>query len=119
MKSRQAILMPFLFVLLLSGCTTAPTLSEQQVITEYDQISALKIRLREDRADGLFDLAPGGFASVESKLKEAISLGRSKRNDRVFALVEEAEAILLKAESDATTTKSLMREVLELSLIHI
>lgn len=113
MKSRQGILLPLFFVLLLSGCTTAPTLSEQQVITEYDQISALKIRLREDRSEGLYDLAPDGFASVESKLKEAISLGRSKRNERVFALVEEAETILLKAESDAATTKTLMREVLE------
>ncbi len=113
MKIAQVVGLSVLLAILLAGCTTAPTLSEQQVISEYDQVAALQNRLREDRSDGLYNLAPSGFEAVESKLREAISLGRSKRNERVDALVEEAEKLLLKAESDAVTTKSLMREVLE------
>lgn len=99
--------------LLLTGCSTAPTLSEQQVISEYDEVAALKSRLAEDKADGLYDLAPSGFAAANAKLAEAISLGRSKRDDRVAELVKAATASTDKAEADATTTKTLMREVLE------
>ena len=113
MKRQRCIILPLFLALIMSACTTAPTLSEQQVIIEYDQLAALKNRLREARSEGLYDLAPSGFTALESKLKEAISLGRSKRDGRVSALVEEAEGILFKAEADVVTTKSLMREVLE------
>ncbi len=113
MKNIKGIFLPLLVSLVVAGCTTPPTLSEQQVITEYDQVAALKNQLSEDRANGLFNLAPEGFTAAEDKLNEAISLGRSKRDDRVKALVEEANRLVTRAEADAATTKGLMREVLE------
>ena len=113
MKHLRCIFLPLSLALLISGCTTAPSLSEQQVITEYDQVAALKQRLQEGRQGGLYDLAPGGFSAAESKLREAISLGRTQRSDRVSALVAEANDIATKAEADAAQTKELMREVLE------
>jgi outer membrane protein OmpA-like peptidoglycan-associated protein len=97
---------------LIAGCTTPPTLSEQQVISEYDEVADLKAQLAEDRANGLYDLAPSGFTAAEVKLKQAISLGRSKRHEKVAALVKEAKALVSQAELNAATTKSLMREVL-------
>ncbi len=112
-KIVQGLALPFLLSLLIAGCTTAPTLSEQQVITEYDKVAALKEQLADDRKNGLYDLAPTGFAAAEAKLKEAISLGRSKRDQQVNALVEEAGAIAARAEKNAATSKNLMREVLE------
>jgi OmpA-OmpF porin, OOP family len=113
MKNTYTIVFLSLLGLLISGCSTPPTLSEQQVIGEYDQVAALKTRLAEDKANGLYDLAPTGFAAANEKLNEAISLGRSKQDDRVDALVKAAAASADKAESDATTSKTLMREVLE------
>ena len=113
MRNTQAFVFISLLGLLVSGCTTAPTLSEQQVISEYDQVAALKSRLAEDKANGLYDLAPTGFAAANDKLNEAISIGRSKQDARVDELVKAANANADKAESDATTTKTLMREVLE------
>lgn len=98
---------------LVAGCAAPPTLSEQQVISEYDQVAALKTRLAEDKVNGLADLAPSGFAAANDKLAEAISLGRSKRDDRVTELVKSATALTDKAESDAATSKTLFREVLE------
>lgn len=112
-KNATGIFLPLLLSLLIAGCAAPPRLSEQQVITEYDQVAVLKTRLTEDRTNGLYDLAPTGFAAAESKLNSAISLGRSKRNEQVIALIKEAETIVARAESDATTTKKLMREVLE------
>jgi outer membrane protein OmpA-like peptidoglycan-associated protein len=112
-KNVQGIVLTLLLSLLIAGCTTPPTLSEQQVITEYDQVAALKTQLADDKANGLYDLAPTGFSAAEAKLKQAISLGRSKRDDRVVALVKEADNLVTKAESDAAATKKLMREVLE------
>ncbi len=113
MKIALGIVPPFLLSLLMAGCATAPTLSEQQVITEYDGVAALKSQLADDRKNGLYDLAPSGFAAAEAKLGEAISLGRSKRDDQVNALVKEAAEIASRAEKDAATSKNLMREVLE------
>lgn len=113
MKNKYVVVVLFLLSLLVNGCTTAPKLSEQQVISEYDQVAALKSRLAEDKTNGLYDLAPAGFAAANEKLEEAISLGRTKRDDRVSELVKAATANVDKAEADATTTKTLMREVLE------
>lgn len=112
-KNLQGTALPLLLSLLIAGCATPPTLSEQQVITEYDQVAAIKSRLSEDKANGLYDLAPTGFMAAEAKLDQAISLGRSKQAERVAELVKEADTIAAKAESDAALTKKLMREVLE------
>jgi outer membrane protein OmpA-like peptidoglycan-associated protein len=98
--------------LLIAGCATTPTLSEQQVISEYDEVAALKAQLADDRENGLYDLAPAGFAAAESKLNRAISLGRTKRDSKVANLVSDAKSLLAKAESDAAMTKNLMQEVL-------
>ncbi|MCU7851882.1 MAG: OmpA family protein [Candidatus Thiodiazotropha sp. (ex Monitilora ramsayi)] len=113
MKNAQGFIFLVLLTTLVTGCTTAPMLSERQVITEYDEVAALNSRLKDDKSNGLYDLAPSGFAAAEAKLTEAISLGRTKRDDRVIALVKEANQIVDKAESDAATTKNLMREVLD------
>ncbi|MCU7845248.1 MAG: OmpA family protein [Candidatus Thiodiazotropha sp. (ex Monitilora ramsayi)] len=112
MKKAHGFFLLVVLIALIPGCTTAPMLSEQQVITEYDRVAKLDLRLKEDYANGLYDLAPSGFTAADEKLKEAISLGRTKRDDRVDALVTQALAITDKAETDAATTKELMREVL-------
>lgn len=113
MKNLLVVVSTLLLSLLIAGCTTPPTLSEQQVISEYDQVASLKAQLADAKANGLYDLAPAGFAAAEAKLKQAISLGRSRRDDRVAALVNEGNSWVSKAKSDAATTKDLMREVLE------
>jgi OmpA-OmpF porin, OOP family len=104
-----------LVVLALSlwGCTTVPTLSEHQVIEEYDAISAFKGRLGEDLAKGRFDLAPKGFARSQEILLQAISLGRTRNNEKVAKTLAEGWRVISKAEADANVSKALMREVLE------
>jgi OmpA-OmpF porin, OOP family len=113
MKKMYSFIILSLLSLVVAGCATPPTLSEQQVISEYDQVATLKSRLAEDKTNGLYDLAPTGFAAANDKLEEAISLGRTKRDDRVSELVKATTVLIDKAESDAATTKTLMREVLE------
>lgn len=95
------------------GCTTAPTLSEYQVIETYGEISAFKSRLAEDKQNGLYNLAPQGFQQAEKKLQRAISLGRSKKDTQLTKTLAEGREILNKAEADAILTKELMREVIE------
>ncbi|MEW8276049.1 MAG: OmpA family protein [Candidatus Thiodiazotropha taylori] len=95
------------------GCTTAPTLSQSDVFETYGEIASFRKRLAEDESNGLFNLAPEGFRKAENKLNQAISLGRSKKDEAVAETMREGRVILDKAEADAITTKSLMREVLE------
>jgi outer membrane protein OmpA-like peptidoglycan-associated protein len=83
------------------------------VIEEYEAISIFKARLNEDRMNDLFDLAPLGFAAAQSILKEAISFGQTRNDDKVAEKVIELNKVLDKAEADATRSKRLMREVLE------
>ncbi|MES9847844.1 MAG: hypothetical protein ABW145_05585, partial [Candidatus Thiodiazotropha sp.] len=61
----------------------------------------------------LFDLAPVGFTAAQSKLAEAIALGQKRNDAGVAEKVAEVDQLLDKAESDATRSKRLMREVLE------
>ncbi|MCU7815326.1 MAG: OmpA family protein [Candidatus Thiodiazotropha sp. (ex Rostrolucina anterorostrata)] len=113
MTNRLRLLCLVFMSLFYSGCTTTPTLTEYQVIEEYDEISSLKSRLAEDEVNGLFNLAPLGFASAHSKLAEAITLAQTRSNKQVSIKVTEGKQVLDKAESDATLSKQLMREVLE------
>ncbi|MET0002388.1 MAG: OmpA family protein [Candidatus Thiodiazotropha sp.] len=69
--------------------------------------------MNEDRVNDLFDLAPVGFAAAQSKLAEAIVLGQKRNDAGVAEKVAEVDQLLDKAESDATRSKRLMREVLE------
>jgi outer membrane protein OmpA-like peptidoglycan-associated protein len=104
-----------LFILsqLLLSCTTIPTLSEYQVVEEYREISVFKTRLAEDRANGLFVLAPQGFGQAQKKLEQAIFFARTRNDERVGEIIAKGDEILNKAETDAILTKGLMREVLE------
>ncbi|MEJ2622234.1 MAG: OmpA family protein [Candidatus Thiodiazotropha sp.] len=95
------------------GCTTTPTLSQTDVFETYGELSSFRKRLAEDEATGMFSLAPEGFSKAEDKLNQAISLGRSKKDQAVAKAISDGYVILKKAEADATTTKSVMREVLE------
>ncbi|MBT3038333.1 MAG: OmpA family protein [Candidatus Thiodiazotropha endolucinida] len=113
MAIRLRLLSLILVSLFYSGCASTPTLSKSQVFEEYERISYLQSRMNEDRVNDLFDLAPVGFAAAQSKLAEAIVLGQKRNDAGVAEKVAEVDQLLDKAESDATRSKRLMREVLE------
>lgn len=113
MAIRLRLLSLILVSLFYSGCASTPTLSRSQVFEEYERISHLQSRMNEDRVNDLFDLAPVGFAAAQSKLAEAIVLGQKRNDAGVAQKVAEVDRLLDKAESDATRSKRLMREVLE------
>ncbi|MCG7876299.1 MAG: OmpA family protein [Candidatus Thiodiazotropha endolucinida] len=113
MAIRLRLLSLILVSLFYSGCASTPTLSRSQVFEEYERISYLQSRMNEDRVNNLFDLAPVGFAAAQSKLAEAIVLGQKRNDAGVAEKVAEVDQLLDKAESDATRSKRLMREVLE------
>ncbi|MES9825073.1 MAG: OmpA family protein [Candidatus Thiodiazotropha endolucinida] len=113
MAIRLRLLFLILVSLFYSGCASTPTLSRSQVFEEYERISHLQSRMNEDRVNDLFDLAPVGFAAAQSKLAEAIVLGQKRNDAGVAEKVAEVDQLLDKAESDATRSKRLMREVLE------
>ncbi|MES9827685.1 MAG: OmpA family protein [Candidatus Thiodiazotropha sp.] len=113
MAIRLRLLSLILVSLFYSGCASTPTLSRSQVFEEYERISHLQGRMNEDRVNDLFDLAPVGFAAAQSKLAEAIVLGQKRNDAGVAEKVAEVDQLLDKAESDATRSKRLMREVLE------
>ncbi|MBW9266500.1 MAG: OmpA family protein [Candidatus Thiodiazotropha sp. (ex. Lucinisca nassula)] len=113
MAIRLRLLSLILVSLFYSGCASTPTLSRSQVFEEYERISHLQSRMNEDRVNDLFDLAPVGFTAAQSKLAEAIALGQKRNDAGVAEKVAEVDQLLDKAESDATRSKRLMREVLE------
>lgn len=113
MAIRLRLLSLILVSLFYSGCASTPTLSRSQVFEEYERISHLQSRMNEDRVNDLLDLAPVGFAAAQSKLAEAIVLGQKRNDAGVAEKVAEVDQLLDKAESDATRSKRLMREVLE------
>ncbi|MEW8680893.1 MAG: OmpA family protein [Candidatus Thiodiazotropha endolucinida] len=113
MAIRLRLLSLILVSLFYAGCASTPTLSRSQVFEEYERISHLQSRMNEDRVNDLFDLAPVGFAAAQSKLAEAIVLGQKRNDAGVAEKVAEVDQLLNKAESDATRSKRLMREVLE------
>jgi OOP family OmpA-OmpF porin len=113
MKIRCSMYFSLFIATLFAGCATAPTLTQEQVLTQYEQIAKLDKGLRDAAAQDVDDLAPEGYRAAKQLYEEAVVEARAGRSGNAKSAATSGLQTLAKATEDAELSRSLLREVLE------
>lgn len=113
MKTPGAFWFPLILVAVFAGCATAPKLTQEQILGQYEQISKLDKALKDAAARDVNDLAPEGYRTAQAAFENAISEARADRPGTANAAAAEGLQALAKAGKDAGVSRDLLRDVLE------
>ena len=113
MKIRCSMYFSLFIAALLAGCATAPTLTQEQVLAQYEQIAKLNKDLRDAAAQDVDDLAPEGYRAAKQLYEEAVAEAQAGRSDNAKSSSTSGLQTLAKAKENAELSRNLLREVLE------
>ena len=113
MHIHRSVWFSLLLTLLLAGCASAPKLSQEEILAQYDQIAALDKGLKDAAAQGVQDLAPEGYGSAQAQLEDAMSEALAGRSGTANSAAVAGIEALSGANQHAGTSRDLLREVLE------
>ncbi|MGB5299656.1 MAG: hypothetical protein WBN48_13105, partial [Thiogranum sp.] len=99
-------------VVLITACASTPKLSQEQVLSQNQQIASLDKGLKDARAQGADYLAPEGYKAAVAQLDRALSEAASGRSDAANTAARAGLSGLKKVNSDVGKSKDLLREVL-------
>ncbi len=112
-NSKTAVyLLGLLVAVTATGCATQSKLTQDQVMSQYEQVSLLDTRLREADQNESDFLAPSGFKSANQSLEKAIAAARNNKVDVANQSAADGIKVLDKVDSDTLTSKKLLGEVL-------
>lgn len=113
MKTSSIFYFPFLIAVILAGCATGPSLTQEQILGEYEAIAKLDKGLKDAAAQGVDNLAPEGYRAAKQKLEEAVAEARADRSGTANSAANGGLQTLAKANENAALSRELLREVLE------
>ena len=99
-------------VVLITACAVTPKLSQEQVLSQNQQIASLDKGLKDARAQGADYLAPEGYKAAAAQLDRAMSEAASGRSDAANTAARAGLSGLKKVGRDVEQSKDLLREVL-------
>jgi len=102
-----------MIAVILAGCATGPTLTQDQIMGQYEQIAKLEKGLKDAAAQGVDNLAPDGYRAANKKLEEAIAEARADRPGDANSAATGGLQTLAKANENAERSRDLLRDVLE------
>ncbi len=102
-----------IFAAILTGCTTAPKLTKNELFDQYPQIASLVKGLKDAKAQGVDNLAPSGYETAKTRMSEALASAESNRKEAATRESAQGLQILQKANADAATSRELFSEVLD------
>ena len=113
MKTRSTLYFPFLIAVMLAACATGPSLTQEQILGEYEAIAKLDKGLKDAAAQGVDNLAPEGYRAAQQKLEEAVAEARADRSGTANSAANGGLQTLAKANENAALSRELLGEVLE------
>lgn len=99
-------------VVFITACVSTPKLSQEQILSQNEQIAKLDKALNDARAQGADYLAPEGYAAAAAQLGQAISEAASGRSETANRAAREGINALQKVNRDTELSRDLLREVL-------
>ncbi len=102
-----------LLALLLTGCATAPKLTQEQILDQYAQIAKLDKALQNAAAQGVDNLAPDGYRAARTQLDKALAEARANREATANTAATRGLQILSTANEQSAVSRDLLREVIE------
>ena len=104
--------MTLLFAVLVTACAPTTKLSQEQVLSQNEQIAQLDKALKDAHAQGADYLAPEGYTAAVAKLDQAMSSAAGGYTDFANASARQGLNGLKKVNRDVEQSKDLLREVL-------
>ena len=96
----------------IAACASQPKLSQEQILSQNQQIASLDKALKDAHAQGADYLAPDGYETAAAQLDRAMTEAASGRSDTANAAALSGLKSLKKVSSDVERSKDLLREVL-------
>jgi OOP family OmpA-OmpF porin len=96
----------------IAACASQPKLSQEQILSQNQQIASLDKALKDAHAQGADYLAPDGYEAAAGQLDRAMTEAASGRSDTANAAARSGLKSLKKVSSDVEQSKDLLREVL-------
>jgi len=103
---------PFFVVAILAGCATAPKLTQEQILAQYEQIAKLDKGLKDAAAQGVDNLAPDGYSTARTQLDKALAEAEADRAANADAAAAQGLQTLATANQHAEVSRDVLREVL-------
>lgn len=113
MKTNNYIYFPLLIAVILAGCATGPTLTQEQILGQYEQLAKLDKALKDAAAQGVDTLAPDGYRAAKQQLEEAVGEARADRPGTANSAANGGLQTLAKASENAELSRDVLRDVLE------
>ena len=96
----------------IAACASQPKLSQEQILSQNQQIASLDKALKDVHAQGADYLAPDGYETAATQLDRAMTEAASGRSDAANTAARSGLKSLKKVSSDVERSKDLLREVL-------
>jgi len=96
----------------IAACASTPKLSQEQILSQNEQIAKLDKDLGDARAQGADYLAPEGYAAAAVQLGMAMNEAAAGRTDAANTAARTGLKGLPKVQRDVEQSKDLLREVL-------
>jgi len=113
MRMRRHVCFVLFLAVTLAGCATGPTLTQDQILGQYEQIAKLDKGLQDAAAKGVDNLAPDGYRAAQAQFEDAIGEATADRAGTANSAASKGLQALAKANEHADLSRDLLREVLE------
>jgi len=109
---RRLFWLPLLLTVILAGCATGPKLTQDQILSQYEQIAKLDKGLKDAAAQAVNNLAPDGYSTASAQLDKALAEAKADRPDNANAAAAQGLQSLATANQNAEVSRDLLREAL-------
>ncbi len=98
----------------LGGCASSqPKLTQEQVLSEYPEISSLVTEVKNAKAKGSEYLAPESYSTATNALESATNAAYNNKSDKAKKAAAEGTKVLDKMKRDTSSSRQLLTEVLQ------
>ncbi|MEN8800891.1 MAG: OmpA family protein [Thiogranum sp.] len=112
MKNLLHTSISLLLAVFIAACASTPKLSQEQVLSQNQQIASLDKALKDAHAQGADYLAPEGYKAASTQLDRAMTEAAGGRSDSANTAARAGLNTLKKVNRDVEQSKDLLREVL-------
>jgi len=115
MKSTNVLfgLSLILAVMIMGGCATSqPKLTQEQILTQYAQVSSLDSAVKKSRSKGAELLAPESFSMVLDSLESAMDAARNNKKEQANRAAAEGLKLIEKVNRNVDGNRKILSEVL-------
>jgi len=114
MKSTSSLisLSLILAMIIMGGCATSqPKLTQEQILTQYAQVSSLDSAVKLSRSKGAELLAPESFSMALDSLESAMNAARNNKKDEANRAATEGLKRIQKVDRNVDSNRKILSEV--------